>query len=190
MSTNERILSPFTLPNGTELKNRLLMAPMTTCTGYYDGTVTSELVEYYRARAGSIGTIIVECCFVDDLGLAFPGAIGIDNDEKIAGLAKIADAIKSKGSKALLQIYHGGRMVDPKLIGGRTPVGPSAVAAPRDGAATPLQVHAGLADSHHGQLALHFHGRAFRRPSPEFPAAERVEIVLHGGLHLVCSGLA
>ena len=38
MSTNERILSSFTLPNGTELKNRLLMAPMTTCTGYYDGT--------------------------------------------------------------------------------------------------------------------------------------------------------
>ena len=46
------------------------MAPMTTCTGYFDGTVTSELVEYYRARAGSIGTIIVECCFIDDYGLA------------------------------------------------------------------------------------------------------------------------
>ena len=29
-------------------------------------------------------------------------------------------------------------MVDPKLIGGRTPVGPSAVAAPREGAATPV----------------------------------------------------
>ena len=138
MSHNERILSPFTLPNGTELKNRLLMAPMTTCTGYFDGTVTHELVEYYRVRAGSIGTIIVECCFVDDLGLAFPGAIGIDNDEKVAGLAKIAAAIKAEGSKAILQIYHGGRMVDPKLIGGRTPVGPSAVAAPRDGAATPV----------------------------------------------------
>lgn len=138
MTSNERILSPFTLPNGTELKNRLLMAPMTTCTGYFDGTVTSELVEYYRVRAGSIGTIIVECCFIDDLGLAFPGAIGIDNDEKVAGLAKIAAAIKAEGSKAILQIYHGGRMVDPKLIGGRTPVGPSAVAAPREGAATPV----------------------------------------------------
>jgi len=138
MNHNERILSPFTLPNGTELKNRLFMAPMTTCTGYFDGTVTNELVEYYRVRAGSIGTIIVECCFVDDLGLAFPGAIGIDNDEKIAGLAKIAAAIKAEGSNAILQIYHGGRMVDPKLIGGRTPVGPSAVAAPRDGAATPV----------------------------------------------------
>ncbi|SCC17955.1 fumarate reductase flavoprotein subunit [Kosakonia oryzendophytica] len=138
MTSSERILSPFTLPNGAELKNRLLMAPMTTCTGYFDGTVSSELVEYYRARAGSIGTIIVECCFVDDLGLAFPGAIGIDNDEKIAGLAKIAAAIKGEGSKALLQIYHGGRMVEPKLIGGRTPIGPSAIAAPRDGAATPV----------------------------------------------------
>ncbi len=99
MTSNERILQPFTLPNGTELKNRLLMAPMTTCTGYFDGTVTSELVEYYRARAGSIGTIIVECCFIDDYGLAFPGAIGIDNDEKIAGLAKIAEAIKAKARK-------------------------------------------------------------------------------------------
>lgn len=138
MNTNHRILEAFTLPNGTEIKNRLFMAPMTTCSGYYDGSVSSELIEYYRARSGSIGTIIVECCFVDDLGLAFPGALGIDNDDKIAGLAKIAEAIKSKGSKALLQIYHGGRMVDPKLIGGRTPVGPSAVAAPRDGAAKPV----------------------------------------------------
>jgi fumarate reductase flavoprotein subunit len=137
MSTDKHMLSPFTLPNGTALKNRLLMAPMTTCTGYFDGTVTEELVEYYRVRAGSIGTIVVECCFIDDLGLAFPGAIGIDNDEKIAGLAKIASAIKGEGSRALLQIYHGGRMVDPKLIGGRTPVAPSALAAPRDGAATP-----------------------------------------------------
>ncbi len=32
-------------------------------------------------------------------------------------LAKIAEAIKAEGSKAILQIYHGGRMVDPQLIG-------------------------------------------------------------------------
>lgn len=138
MSVNNQVFSPFTLPNGVELKNRLLMAPMTTCTGFYDGTVTRELVEYYQVRAGSIGAVIVECCFIDDKGLAFPGAIGIDHDNKITGLAKIASAIKEKGSKAILQIYHGGRMVEPKLIGGRSPVGPSAVAAPRDGAAVPL----------------------------------------------------
>ncbi|RWR03608.1 NADH:flavin oxidoreductase [[Pantoea] beijingensis] len=137
MNTLTPILNPLTLPNGAVLKNRLLMAPMTTCTGFYDGTVTSELVEYYRSRAGSIGSVIVECCFIDTKGPAFPGAIGIDSDNKIPGLAKIADAIKSKGSKAILQIYHGGRMVEPELIGGKTPVAPSAIAAPREGATTP-----------------------------------------------------
>lgn len=134
------VLKPLTLPNGAVLKNRLLMAPMTTCTGFYDGTVTSELVEYYRDRAGSIGTVIVECCFIDRLGPAFPGAIAIDSDNKIPGLKKITDAIKSKGSKAILQIYHGGRMVEPELIGGRTPVAPSAIAAPREGATTPKEL--------------------------------------------------
>lgn len=58
MTSNERILQPFTLPNGTELKNRLLMAPMTTCTGYFDGTVTSELVEYYRAAPAASAPLL------------------------------------------------------------------------------------------------------------------------------------
>ncbi|MFC0141397.1 flavocytochrome c [Erwinia mallotivora] len=137
MNTLTPVLNPLTLPGGAVLKNRLLMAPMTTCTGFHDGSVTSDLVEYYRARAGSIGTVIVECGFIDAKGPAFPGAIGIDSDNKISGLSRIADAIKSQGATAILQIYHGGRMVEPELIGGRTPVAPSAIAAPREGATTP-----------------------------------------------------
>ncbi|OCL28844.1 flavocytochrome c [Gilliamella sp. wkB171] len=137
---NENTFKPFILPNGVELKNRIMMAPMTTCSGFHEGSVTHDLIEYYQARSGDIGTIIVECGFVDDKGLAFPGAIGLDSDDKIEGLAKIAEAIKSKGSKAIIQVYHGGRMVEPKLIGGQLPVGPSAVAAPRPGAVTPIEL--------------------------------------------------
>nr|WP_300310080.1 flavocytochrome c [Halomonas sp.] len=136
------ILNSLTLPGGAVLKNRLVMAPMTTCAGFHDGTVTSDLVEYYRSRAGSIGTVIVECCFIDPKGPAFPGAIAIDSDNKIPGLKRIADAIKSEGSRAILQIYHGGRMVEPELIGGKTPVAPSAIAAPREGATRPLALTA------------------------------------------------
>ena len=139
---NKDIYKPVLLPNGITLKNRIMMAPMTTCSGFYEGSVTHDLIEYYRARAGEIGTIIVECGFVDNKGLAFPGAIGLDNDDKIEGLAKVAKAIKEKGSKAVIQVYHGGRMVDPKLIGGQSPVGPSAIAAPRPGAATPIELTA------------------------------------------------
>lgn len=143
---NEDIFKPVILPNGVFLKNRIMMAPMTTCSGFYEGSVTHDLIEYYRARAGEIGTIIVECGFVDNKGLAFPGAIGLDNDDKIEGLAKIAKAIKEKGSKAVIQVYHGGRMVEPKLIGGQSPVGPSAIAAPRSGAATPIELTADEVD--------------------------------------------
>ncbi|PXZ04135.1 flavocytochrome c [Gilliamella apicola] len=139
---NKDIFKPVLLPNGITLKNRIMMAPMTTCSGFYEGSVTHDLIEYYRARAGEIGTIIVECGFVDNKGLAFPGAIGLDNDDKIEGLARVAQAIKEKGSKAVIQVYHGGRMVDPKLIGGQSPVGPSAIAAPRPGAATPIELTA------------------------------------------------
>ena len=137
---NNIAFKPLTLPNGVELKNRIMMAPMTTCSGFYEGSVTHDLIEYYQARAGEIGTIIVECGFVDNKGLAFPGAIGLDNDEKIEGLAKIAQVIKEKGSKAVIQVYHGGRMVEPKLIGGQSPVGPSAIAAPRPNAPTPIEL--------------------------------------------------
>ncbi|OCG26574.1 flavocytochrome c [Gilliamella sp. wkB108] len=155
---NKNIFKSLTLPNGVELKNRIMMAPMTTCSGFYEGSVTNDLIEYYRARAGEIGTIIVECGFVDDKGLAFPGAIGLDSDDKIEGLAKIAHAIKEKGSKAIIQVYHGGRMVEPKLIGGQTPVGPSAIAAPRPNAPTPTELTADEVDD-----MLNKFGHAVRR---------------------------
>ncbi|WP_029685618.1 flavocytochrome c [Tatumella saanichensis] len=132
-----QLLTPLPLACGTTLKNRLVMAPMTTCSGFYDGSVTIELVEYYRQRAKDAAAVIVECAFVEDNGPAFPGAIGIDSDYKVEGLTKIADAVKGQGAKAILQIYHGGRMSEPLLIGGRQPVAPSAIAIPREGAVTP-----------------------------------------------------
>jgi len=154
----DRLFETFRLPCGAELKNRLIMAPMTTCSGFFDGTVSEDMVEYYRARAGTIGAIIVESSFIDDLGPAFPGAIGADSDGKTEGLSQIAKAIKEKGSKAILQIYHGGRMVSPALIGGRQPVAPSAIAAPREGAPEP----AALTENQVDEMVVKF-GDAVRR---------------------------
>lgn len=138
----KNLFDPITLPNGVSLKNRIVMAPMTTCCGYYDGTVTQELIDYYRVRSQNLGAIIVECGFVEHRGLAFPGAIGLDSDDRIEGLSHIAQAIKAQGAKAIIQIYHGGRMVDPKLIGGQSPVAPSAIAAPRPNSPTPIALSA------------------------------------------------
>ena len=99
-----------------------------------------EMIDYYQFRAGSASAIIVESCFVEDHGRGFPGAIGIDTDEKIPGLTRLADAIKSKGSKAILQLYHAGRMANPKLNAGETPISASPVAALRPDASVPREM--------------------------------------------------
>lgn len=126
--------------SGGTLKNRVVMAPMTIQSAFFDGGVTQEMIRYYAARAGDAGAIIVESAFVENYGRAFPGALGIDTDSKIAGLAQLAAAIQAKGSKAILQIYHAGRMASPEFNGGHTPISASPVAALRDNAETPLEM--------------------------------------------------
>ena len=48
------------------------MAPMTIQAGYFDGSVTSEMIDYYQFRAGDASAIIVESCFVENHGRGFP----------------------------------------------------------------------------------------------------------------------
>ncbi len=126
--------------SGGKLHNRVVMAPMTIQSAFFDGGVTEEMINYYAARSGDAGAVIVESAFVENYGRAFPGALGIDTDSKITGLRKLAEAIKAKGSKAILQIYHAGRMANPEFNGGHQPISASPVAALRDNAETPLQM--------------------------------------------------
>lgn len=117
------LTDPLLLRCGVELPNRVLMAPMTTLNASHDGICSDELPLYYGMRAGGPGAVIVECAHIDPLGKVFPGGIGLDNDGEIPGLAKVAAAIRAKGSLAVLQIFHGGRMCSPGQLNGRQPGG-------------------------------------------------------------------
>ncbi|MDO4670992.1 MAG: FAD-dependent oxidoreductase [Aerococcus sp.] len=139
---DKRLFEAVQLPNGVALKNRLVMTPMTTESGYYDGKFPKELVDYYAERAGEASMVIVESAFVEDNGRGFAGAIGVDKDDKIPGLKKLATAIQEKGSKALLQLYHAGRMAWPNINGGLTPIAPSPVPALRPNAPVPREMSA------------------------------------------------
>lgn len=135
-----KLMESLKLNCGAELKNRVLMAPMTIQAGYFDGSVTREMVDYYSHRSGDAAAVIVESCFVEDHGRGFPGAIGIDTDDKIKGLSKLAQGIKAKGSKAILQLYHAGRMGTPELNAGAKPISASPVAALRPDAVVPREM--------------------------------------------------
>tara|TARA_R110002096_G_scaffold151508_1_gene314128 strand:- start:7797 stop:8921 length:1125 start_codon:yes stop_codon:yes gene_type:complete len=142
-SNYKNILSPFTFPvSGIEIANRIVLAPMTTFSGNEDGTTTDEEVAYYRERNESAGLLISACAYVIRHGKGFHGQIGADSDELIPSLKRIADVLKANGNKAVLQIYHGGRMSPPEeLIDGQS-ISASAVAAEREGAPVPREMTA------------------------------------------------
>lgn len=137
-----KLFETITLPvSGKKLKNRIAMSPMTTESGYFDGSVPNELIDYYTHRSGDAAMIIVESCFVDDKGRGFSGAIGINSDDKLEGLSQLAAAIKQKGSLAVVQIYHAGRMAFPEMNGGSNPIAPSSIAALRPNAPIPDEMN-------------------------------------------------
>ena len=119
---------------GLSLKNRMMMAPVKTAFGGPDGKVTRRLMDYYRRRAeGGVAAIIVEPMFVDPAGKEHPRQLGIDDDDKIAGLRELVDVIHQGGARAIAHINHAGRAANPKASG-RAPEAPSSGTCPTTGA--------------------------------------------------------
>jgi len=130
---NQMMLSPYILPNGVELKNRIVMAPMTNFSSNPDGTVSDDEVSYYARRSGGVSMVITACTYVTPNGKGFHGQFRGDHDEMIPSLSRLAKAIKDQGAKAILQIFHGGRMCPPELVPNGEIVSASDVPAERGG---------------------------------------------------------
>ncbi|MDO5089317.1 MAG: NADH-dependent flavin oxidoreductase [Leptotrichiaceae bacterium] len=117
-----KLFEKYEFKSGAVLENRILIAPMTTTSGFENGMTTTDELNYYNRRSGGAGGFITACAYVERIGKSFPGGIAADSDMYIPSLGKIANTIKSKGSKAILQIFHGGRMMYHDTIGNRQPV--------------------------------------------------------------------
>lgn len=126
----EKLFQPGKVGN-VELRNRFVVPPMESNLGTTDGYITEEMIEYYRRRAaGGFGLIIIEVVAVDRKGRAITNQIGLWDDEQIAGMRKLIDAVHKEGAKVLLQLHHCGRQTVPPIIFGETPEAPSRIACP------------------------------------------------------------
>jgi len=126
----------FTFPSGIQVKNRMVMAPMTNFSSNADGTVTDAEVKYYARRSGGVGMVITACTYVSENGKGFKGEFGGDRDELIPSLRQLAVGIKEQGAKAILQIFHGGRECPSELVPNGEVVSASAV--PSQGVGKPI----------------------------------------------------
>lgn len=122
-----------TLRHGARIKGRIVQPPMLTNSGLSGGFVSQDTLNYYTTRSESAGMVIVEYCYViKDGGPSHTWAankeqLGVQSDEHIEGLRKIAQSLQSKGNKAILQINHSGRESNfPARHGGRA-LAPSAI---------------------------------------------------------------
>lgn len=123
------LFEPIAFRSGVQLKNRIVMAPMTNFSSNPDGTVSDAEVNYYARRSHGVGAVITACTYVTPNGKGFNGEFAADSDEMIPSLRRLASAIKEQGAKAVLQIFHGGRMCPPELVPNGDVVSASAVQA-------------------------------------------------------------
>lgn len=130
------LFESLTFRSGLTVDNRLVMAPMTTWSSKGDGSIHDDELVYLHRRAAGLGMVITAAAYVTPLGHAFPGQWACDTDETLPSLRAAADVIHEQGSKAVLQLHHGGRMCPSSLLG-RQPVSASAEAAERPGADIP-----------------------------------------------------
>lgn len=137
----EKLFEPFTFKSGVTLDNRILMAPMTTNSSFENGMFTTDEHLYYERRGGDVSAIITACAHVREDG-KFAASPSISSDKHIDSLSKLAKTIQSTGSKAILQIFHVGRMGSYRSLRGMQPVSASAVPALRENAEVPRELSA------------------------------------------------
>jgi len=113
-----------------EIKNRIVMPPMTTRTADAEGFITDDSVAYYLARVrGGTGLITVEMASPEKCGRHRRHEVGIYDDRFIPGLTRLVGEIHGGGAKASIQLGHGGGHTRIDICG-ETPIAPSAIAHP------------------------------------------------------------
>ena len=110
MSDHSILFRPFELGK-LQLKNRVVMAPMTRNLSP-NNIPGDDVVEYYRRRAaGGVGLIFTEGTCVDHIAAnGYPDVPYFHGEERLAGWKKVADAVHAEGGKIAPQLWHCGGM--------------------------------------------------------------------------------
>ncbi|MEK3685158.1 NADH-dependent flavin oxidoreductase [Paenibacillus sp. FSL R10-2736] len=121
------LFESYTFKNGISLRNRVVMSPMTTWASNDDYTISDGEVNYYRRRVTGVGLVITGCTHVQPNGIGFTNEFAAYDDKFIPSLRRLADAAKSGGAAAVLQIFHAGSKALPNLTPNGDVVSSSAV---------------------------------------------------------------
>ncbi|HZS48829.1 MAG TPA: FAD-dependent oxidoreductase [Blastocatellia bacterium] len=98
-----------------DLRNRSVLTAMHLCYSR-DGMINDRIIDFYVERAaGGVGLITIGGCHPEERGKVWVAEIGIDHDNTIPGLTKLAEAVHKEGAAISAQLLHGGRVSHPAL---------------------------------------------------------------------------
>lgn len=107
-SEHTTLFHPLALGKGLTLRNRVVMAPMTTWSANPDGSISDAELDYYRRRVQGVGLVITGCTHVTENGIGFTDEFAAYDDRFTPSLRRLAKAAQSGGAPAILQIFHAG----------------------------------------------------------------------------------
>jgi len=113
------VFTPFTLPSGLTLKNRVVKAAMEENLAEANQTPSQVLKNIYSEWAkGGCGLIITGNVMVDHLAMTGPGGLALEQQTDITAFAELARLAQQNDCKIVMQINHPGRQVF-KNMGGK-----------------------------------------------------------------------
>lgn len=112
------VFSLFTLPNGNQLKNRLVKAAMEENLANAYQLPDEPLMQLYSTWArGGVGLIITGNVMVDRLAMTGPGGLVLEKSTELEPYSQLAKQAQQNNCKVWMQINHPGRQVYKRMGG-------------------------------------------------------------------------
>jgi NADPH2 dehydrogenase len=111
-----KLFSPVRIGN-TELKHRVVLAPLTRYRADDAHVPLNFVKDYYAQRASTPGTLLItEGTFISPRAGGFANVPGIYNDSQVKAWREVTEEIHAKGCYIFCQLWALGRAADPKLL--------------------------------------------------------------------------
>jgi 2,4-dienoyl-CoA reductase-like NADH-dependent reductase (Old Yellow Enzyme family) len=112
------------------LKNRIVLPPLTRSRSTQPGNIPNDLMATYYAQRATAGFMVTEGVQIEPRGQGYAWTPGIFTAEQIEGWKKVTRAVHSQGGTIFCQLWHVGRVSHRSLQpDGQAPVAPSAIRA-------------------------------------------------------------
>lgn len=134
--TTHKLFEPLKMGD-FELKNRIVLAPMTRGRAGAERIPNELMAEYYFQRA-SAGLLITEATVVSAQGNGWVGSPGIYSEKMVEGWRIVTKKLRPTGTPIFLQLWHCGRASHSDFHNGALPVSASAVKLNGDQIRTPF----------------------------------------------------